>query len=177
MRNRILLIIIGFLTLSQFGCGQMLTGTYVGSESPTLNGASLQADPLTISISHTNNDSIAGSWQTSRGGGNFTGRPTGEITLTYTLTSPHGNTPLPVAAAPTTTTYNPQTGQPMTAAAPTSNSLPCGNYTGKLSITERQITGRVELTQPAAMPANVSGAPGSISTYCPQSRSISVTKN
>ncbi len=146
-------------------CGQNLTGTYSGTDTPTMtvNGGSntVTGVSIVLSLTHANNDVISGSWQSTNGTGTVLIRPSGEASVTYTLVKTF-------AGGQFTSDLN-------------SGSIPCGNYVGKLSISGTQISGKLDLTQPTAI-SNPPQAPFSnygitnINQVCPSSRIISVVK-
>src|SRR3954467_5179184 len=88
-----------FALLSLSRCSQTATGTYTGTESVTFSNSPITLSPtsITISLTATNNDTLVGSYQSTFGSGTLSGRPSGELSLPFTLVQNYpGITPITV---------------------------------------------------------------------------------
>jgi hypothetical protein len=150
---------IGYLSLSIFGiflgCGQAVTGTYVGNEVVTLATGSTQQVASTVSVTQNNNDVIVGTTESGiYGHGVLSGRPGGNVSDNFTLKAQYSGSAL------STTVY-------------------CGTYIGKGIFTAQGFSVRLQLATPAAIPLpRPTNYPNinAVTDICPSLRVITVSK-
>jgi hypothetical protein len=137
-----------------FGCGQVMTGTYVGNEVVTLPGGRTQQVPVTISITQNNNDVIVGTTDTGiYGSGALSGRPGGNVSDNYTLKNNYGT----VLRVP----------------------VSCGAYLGKGVLSSQGFSVSLELVRPSPLPVPLPQNYPSISSVtevCPTMRVIAASR-
>ena len=144
--------ISAIMPLFMVGCGQMVTGTYQGTETVTVRGGTPASHSVTVSITQMSNDEIKGSMTSDRSRGDLAGRPNGAISHgPYTLLTTYNGIPVP------------------------SGGLNCGTYTGQGTLTPQQFSIKLDLTQPAAAPTNLPGI-ATVQDICPTSRVITATR-